>query len=44
MHKLIIIYVPGGEYSMFTENGWLDPSRAQALTGQYRHRWTIEDH
>lgn len=42
-HKVSIIYLPGGEYSLFTVNGWVDPNRAQALTGQYRERWTIEN-
>ncbi|MFC6838421.1 transposase [Halomarina ordinaria] len=49
MHKLSIIYVPGHDdddndgYSMFTVNGWVDEDRAQALVGQYRQRWTIEN-
>jgi hypothetical protein len=43
MHKLSIVYLPGGEYSLFTVNGWVDADRAQALTGQYRRRWTIEN-
>lgn len=43
MHKVSIVYKPGGEYSMFTLNGWVDPHRAQALIDQYRHRWTIEN-
>jgi hypothetical protein len=49
MHKLSIIYLPGHDeddsegYSMFTVNGWVDADRAQALVGQYRQRWTIEN-
>lgn len=43
MHKLSIVYLPGGDHSLFTVNGWVDADRAQALTGQYRRRWTIEN-
>lgn len=43
MHKVSIVYKPGGEYSLFTLNGWVDHHRAEALIGQYRHRWTIEN-
>jgi len=42
-HKVSIVYKPGGEYSLFTLNGWVDHHRAEALIGQYRHRWTIEN-
>lgn len=42
-HKVSIIYLPGGDYSLFTVNGWVDPDRAEALTNQYRQRWTIEN-
>ncbi|WP_318571226.1 transposase [Salinigranum marinum] len=43
MHKVSIIYKSGGEYSLFTVNGWVDEHRAEALISQYRHRWTIEN-
>lgn len=42
-HKVSIIYKPGGEYSIFTVNGWVDPDRAEGLIGQYRHRWQTEN-
>lgn len=42
-HKLSIIYLPGGSYSQFIVNGWVDPDRAEALTTQYRDRWIIEN-
>lgn len=42
-HKVSIVYLPGEEYSLFTINGWVDPDRTQALMGQYRKRWTIEN-
>ena len=42
-HKVSIIYLPGGEYSLFTVNGWVDLDRAQGLTAQYRKRWQIEN-
>ncbi|MFC6723088.1 transposase [Halobium palmae] len=42
-HKVSIIYVPGGEYSQFTVNGWVEPGRAEVLIDQYRHRWQIEN-
>lgn len=42
-HKVSIIYLPGGDYSLFTVNGWVDEHRAQALAEQYRQRWTIEN-
>lgn len=42
-HKVSIVYLPGGEYSLFTMNGWVDPDRADALAEQYRERWTIEN-
>jgi hypothetical protein len=43
LHKMTIAYLPGGEYSLFVMNGWIDPDRAEALTGQYRERWRIEN-
>ncbi|WP_248516324.1 hypothetical protein [Salinarchaeum laminariae] len=42
-HKVSIIYLPGEEYSLFTVNGWVDSDKANALTKQYRQRWTIEN-
>ncbi|WP_338756530.1 transposase (plasmid) [Halobacterium salinarum] len=42
-HKVSIIYLPGGEYSQFIVNGWVDADRAAALTTQYRKRWQIEN-
>ena len=33
----------GDEYAIFTTNYRVEPDRAQALTGQYRDRWTIEN-
>lgn len=37
-HKVSIVYQPGGEYSLFTMNGWIDSDRAQVLVDQYRKR------
>lgn len=42
-HKVSIVYQPGGEYSLFTLNGWIDSDRAQALVEQYRERWMVEN-
>jgi len=53
-HDVSIMYVPkkaakGNEdlveddYVIFTTNAEVSPDRAQALTGQYRHRWEIEN-
>jgi hypothetical protein len=42
-HKVSLVYLPGGDYSLFTMNGWVDPDRADALTTQYRQRWRIEN-
>jgi hypothetical protein len=42
-HKVSLVYLPGGKYSVFTINGWISPDRAQALTEQYRQRWVIEN-
>lgn len=42
-HKVSIVYKPGGDYSLFTIKGWIDANRAEALTEQYRKRWTVEN-
>jgi hypothetical protein len=42
-HKVSIVYLPGGDYSQFILNGWVDADRADALTTRYRKRWVIEN-